>query len=261
VHNAMPPLFKATGVSKSFGGLKALDCVDLAVEKDMIGGLIGPNGSGKTTFFNAISGIYPMNSGQVIFDGQNITGKAAPEVNRLGLARTFQEIQLFYDMTVLENAMLGCHRLSRAGILGAFLRPKWVREEERFIRRKALDSLEFVGLADCADDLARSIPYGYQRLLEIARAISGDPQMLMLDEPAAGMNQAEAAALMAQIHKIREHGITVLLVEHNMRVVMDICEQITVFNYGQVIAQGTPNEIQSNEQVIEAYLGKSHRQC
>jgi ABC-type branched-subunit amino acid transport system ATPase component len=257
----MLSIFNAVGISKSFGGLMALNEVDLAVGKDTIVGLIGPNGSGKTTFFNVISGIYPMNSGQVHFGDQDITGMNAPEVNRLGLARTFQEIQLFYDMTVLENAMLGCHRLSRAGIMGAFLRPRWVKKEEQFIREKAFDSLEFVGLADCADDLARSIPYGHQRLLEIARAISGGPQMLMLDEPAAGMNQAEAVALMAQIQKIREHGITVLLVEHNMRVVMDICEQITVLNYGEVIARGTPKEIQANEQVIEAYLGGSHRQC
>jgi ABC-type branched-subunit amino acid transport system ATPase component len=257
----MPSIFNAVGVSKTFGGLMALNEVDLAVDKGMIGGLIGPNGSGKTTFFNVISGIYPMNGGQVYFGDQDITGKGAPEVNRLGLARTFQEIQLFYDMTVLENAMLGCHRLSKAGILGAFFRPRWVKREERFIREKALDSLEFVGLAEYTDDLARSIPYGHQRLLEIARAISGDPQMIMLDEPAAGMNQAEAMDLMAQIHKIREHGITVLLVEHNMRVVMDICEQITVLNYGEVIARGTPKEIQANEQVVEAYLGGSHRQC
>jgi len=261
MHDTTSMLFEATAVSKSFGGLLALNRVDLAVEKDMIAGLIGPNGSGKTTFFNVISGIYKLNDGQVVFGDQNITGKAASEVNRLGLSRTFQEIQLFYDMTVLENAMLGCHRLSKARIFGAFLRPEWVRKEERFIRQKALDSLAFVGLADYANDLARSIPYGHQRLLEIARAISGDPQMLMLDEPAAGMNQAEAVDLMAQIQKIREHGITILLVEHNMRVVMDICEQITVLNYGQVIARGSPKEIQSNEQVVEAYLGRSHRQC
>ncbi len=257
----MPSIFNAVGISKSFGGLMALNEVDLTVDKNMIGGLIGPNGSGKTTFFNVISGIFPMNSGKIQFYDQDITGKDAPEVNRLGLARTFQEIQLFYDMTVLENAMLGCHRLSKAGILGAFFRPRWVKREERFIREKALHSLDFVGLADYADDLARSIPYGHQRLLEIARAISGDPQMLMLDEPAAGMNQAEAMALMVQIRKIREHGIAVLLVEHNMRVVMDICEQITVLNYGEVIARGTPKEIQANEQVVEAYLGGSHRQC
>lgn len=254
-------LLQVEHATKVFGGLRAVDDVSLAVEPGGIAGLIGPNGSGKTTLFNLIAGIYPLSGGDIRFNGGRITGAPAHTVNRLGLARTFQEIQLFYDMTVLENAMLGCHRLTRAGALAAIVRPAWVAREEAFIRQKALAALEFVGLADAATELARSIPYGHQRLLEVARALAGDPTLLLLDEPAAGMNQAETRSLMELVAKIRGLGVTVFLVEHNMKMVMGTCEQITVLNYGRVIARGTPQEVQTNEQVIEAYLGGGTRRC
>lgn len=254
-------LLRLANVTKSFGGLKAVDEVSLNVKSGKIAGLIGPNGSGKTTLFNLISGIYPLSSGSINFKGNDVTGYPAHKVNWLGLARTFQEIQLFYDMTVLENAMLGCHRLTHAGALAAFIRPGWVAKEESLIREKALAALDFVGLAGAAADLARKIPYGHQRLLEVARALAGDPTLLLLDEPAAGMNQAETQSLMGLIANIKKLGVTVFLVEHNMRMVMGTCEHITVLSYGRVIAQGTPNEVQSNEQVIHAYLGGGKRQC
>ncbi len=252
-------LLQVANVTKAFGGLKAVNEVSLTVEPGKIAGLIGPNGSGKTTLFNLISGIYPLSGGNIHFKGDNVTGYPAHKINRLGLARTFQEIQLFYDMTVLENAMLGCHRLTRAGAVAAFVRPAWVAKEESFIRQKAIAALEFVGLAEVAADLARKIPYGHQRLLEVARALAGDPTLLLLDEPAAGMNQAETKALMRLIANIRELGVTVFLVEHNMKMVMGTCEYITVLSYGRVIAQGTPDEVQENEEVIHAYLGGGNR--
>lgn len=238
-----------------------MDHIDLSVEKGFIHGLIGPNGSGKTTLFNLVSGIYPLTSGTIDFKGIDITRYPAFKVNQKGLSRTFQEIQLFYDMTVLENAMMGCQRLTRAGAIAALVKPPWVVREETFIRKKAMAALDFVGLSGAAEEVARKIPYGHQRLLEVARALAGDPELLLLDEPAAGMNHAETREVMGLIARIQEMGVTVFLVEHNMKMVMEICELITVINHGQVIGHGTPAQVQADENVINAYLSGENITC
>ena len=254
-------LLKVNNITKVFGGLVAVNEVCLSVEHGKICGLIGPNGSGKTTMFNLISGIYPLSSGTIDFDGTDISNWPAYNINKIGLTRTFQEIQLFYDMTVLENAMLGCQRLTKAEAIAAFIRPKWVKKEEAFIKEKAMAALKFVGLDQAAGELARKIPYGHQRLLEVARALAGDPKLLLFDEPAAGMNHSETRELMTLISQIRDMGITVFLVEHNMKMVMEICEYLTVLNYGKVISQGTPDHVQNDEQVIKAYLSGESIKC
>jgi branched-chain amino acid transport system ATP-binding protein len=248
-------------IVKNFGGLTALQQVSLEVQPGEIRGLIGPNGSGKTTFFNILSGIYPVDHGDIFFLDHHLNGKKPEEVGRMGMARTFQEIQLFYDMTVLENVMVGCQRLSKAEVFGALFVPQWVKKEEQFIRERARECLRFVGLGMHEEGLARNISYGHQRLLEIARGLASEPKLMLLDEPAAGMNIAETKNLMGLIGKIRDQGVTVLVVEHNMKVVMNICEKVTVLNYGKVIAEGKPEVIQRSEQVIEAYLGKVKRSC
>lgn len=257
----MSAILSVEGLTKRFGGLLAADAVSFAVEEGEIRGLIGPNGSGKSTVFHLLSGIHAPDAGSVRLRGHEIGGQRGDRIARLGLARTFQEGQLFFDMTVAENAMIGCQRLTRADVFGAVLRPRWVREEERFIQQRARECLAFVGLAAFADELARNISYGHQRLLEIARALAADPALMLLDEPAAGMNQAEAAQLVRTIRSIRDRGVTVVLVEHNMRMVMGLCSRITVLARGKVIAEGTPTEIQRKDAVIEAYLGRPRAAC
>ena len=245
-------------VTKQFGGLTAVDDVDLTIEPGQISALIGPNGAGKTTVFNMITGAYQVSSGDILFDGKSICGKKPHEIVKLGIARTFQNIRLFKTSTVLENVMTGFHCKTKAGMFNVVFQPRKYRQEERETREKSMEILRFLGLEDVTDLEARNLPYGHPRLREIGRALATSPRLLLLDEPAAGMNSQEKHELVETIRKIREnYQLSVLLVEHDMELVMDISENITVINFGKRIATGTAEEIQKNEAVIEAYLGRS----
>ena len=239
----------------SFGGLQAIAMLDVSIEAGEIVGLIGPNGAGKTTFFNCVTGICLPTSGDILYRGESLAGLRPDQVMAKGVARTFQNIRLFGEMTVLENVMVGGHCRARAGVVGAILRPKAVVREEEELAARALDGLRFVGLEGKADLWARQLPYGDQRRLEIARALASNPTLLFLDEPAAGMNPHESSVLMALIQMIRGRGITVLLIEHHMRVVMGISDRLVVLDHGIKIAEGTPEAIRADPRVIGAYLG------
>ena len=257
-------LLELKGVTKRFGGLTAVENLDLVVEPHQIAALIGPNGAGKTTVFNMITGAYHVTEGTVTFDGKVINDEKAPnamkphKIVELGIARTFQNIRLFKKMSVLDNVMTGFHSVSRNGMFNIIFNPIGTRREEEENRKKALEILDFLNLTEIQNAKAGDIPYGTQRILEIGRALATSPKLLLLDEPAAGMNSTEKKELVKTIRRIRdEYDLAVLLVEHDMELVMDISEDITVVNFGRRIARGTAAEVQANEDVIEAYLGRS----
>ena len=248
-------MLKIDHVSMIFGGLTANNDVSLEVKKGEIFGLIGPNGAGKTTLFNVISGFYKPTLGKVIFNGEEIQGKLSNQVAQKGIARTYQNINLFKKMTVLENVLVGCHTRTSAGIIDAIFKTKKARRERKESIEKCREVLKFMGIDHLENSLAGSLPYGDQRRLEIARALVSKPQLLLLDEPAAGMNLTEKDVLTDTILKIRDQGYTVLIVEHNMKLVMKVCDRICVLNHGNKLAEGKPEEIQNNPDVIKAYLG------
>jgi branched-chain amino acid transport system ATP-binding protein len=249
------PLLEIGNVSKYFGGLEAVSNLDFAVDQGEIRGLIGPNGAGKTTLFNMISGVYRPTSGRVVFKGKDITQLKPHAVAKMGLVRTFQATILFKNFSVLKNLVAGYHLHSKVNFWGALFNTPATVKKERDIEKKAMEILEFMGLSKYKDELALNLPHGHQRALGISIALAAEPKLLMLDEPVTGMNPEETTEMMGLINKIRDRGITVLLIEHDMKAVMGLCERITVLNFGKKLAEGPPEEIRKNKDVIEAYLG------